>query len=95
MSAAFAAGLGLLCVAAVLGVITGLPRPRLSPRVSYVTGEATATAGLTVPTAPYLLAAAGSACLAVAGAGAVAGRTVRLGLDQFGPGHGGLAALSA
>jgi formate hydrogenlyase subunit 3/multisubunit Na+/H+ antiporter MnhD subunit len=52
--------------------------------------------GLTVPTAPYVLAAAGSACLVVAGAGAVAGRTVRLGLDHvLGSGHGGVAGLSA
>ncbi len=49
--------------------------------------------GPLVPAVPYLLAAAGSACLAVAGAGAVAGHTARLVLASS-PGSGGLDLAS-
>ena len=132
MSAALAAGLALLCVAAIAGVVPGIvgalapqssstpqpsPAPRSFPlqgssrygprlwlarRGRYSAPDGPTTVGLIMSAAPYLLAAAGSACLAVAGAGALAGHTAVLGLDHVlgsgpavpGPavGHVGLAA---
>ncbi|MGE5292403.1 MAG: proton-conducting transporter membrane subunit [Micromonosporaceae bacterium] len=49
--------------------------------------------GLRISGLPFMLATAGSACLAMAGGGALAGRTVRRGLgSMFGLGHTELAA---
>ena len=111
MSAAFAAGLALLALAVIVGVLPG--RGAIGPRSSTASQPPTASepptpsrpstaplslggrwAWMIVPALPSLLAAAGSACLAVAGAGAVAGRTVRLVLGSSpGPGAFGLASL--
>jgi hydrogenase-4 component B len=81
----FATGLALLLAA----VLAGLPRPQArsadsGESASPVSARAAGSLGFL----PYLLAAAGSACLVAAGAGALAGDRVRLSLGNllgFGP----------
>ncbi len=103
MSGAFAAGLALLCAAAIVGVLPGLGRAILPrPASGRPGGRRPPDWGLgLIAAAAYLLAAAGSACLVVSGAGAVAGRPAALGLDHVlgsglgRAGHGRLADLIA
>jgi hydrogenase-4 component B len=88
VTAALATGLALLLAA----MLAGLARPRPGPPGP---GESThgspadlAWAGGPLGFLPYLLAAAGAACLAAAGAGVLAGDRVRLSLGDllgFGP----------
>ena len=60
---------------------------------SYQTGNGSSIFRVIATSLPFFVATAGSACLAVAGGGALAGRTVRLGLgSMFGLGHTELAA---
>jgi hydrogenase-4 component B len=87
VTATFAAGLMALCVAVTGGVIT----PRMPAGSSKRDTNGPSAAG-PLGLLPYLLAAAGSACLAAAGAGVLAGQTVRLGLGRLlGLGHTVLA----
>jgi hydrogenase-4 component B len=85
VTAALATGLALLCAA----TLAGLWRPRApSPEPGERPSVAVASAADRLGFLPYLLAAAGSACLAAGGAGALAGDQVRLGLGDllgFGP----------
>ena len=90
MTAVFAAGLAALCAAVLGGMLTpwlahgNLSRDPDAGRPPRATGP--------LGVLPYLLAAAGSACLAAAGAGVLAGHTVRLGLGTLlGLGHTVLA----
>src|SRR5579875_1328102 len=70
---ALAAGLALLGAAALLDLTAGARRERRERGREREAREAWLRA------APYLLGAAASACLAVTGAGALAGRAVRVG----------------
>jgi hydrogenase-4 component B len=87
VTATFAAGLVALCAAVIGGVIT----PRMSPGSFNRDTNGPSAAG-SLGFLPYLLAAAGSACLAAVGAGVLAGHTVRLSLGRLlGLGHTVLA----
>jgi len=81
----FATGLALLLAA----VLAGLPRPQArSADAGESASPVSARAAGSLGFLPYLLAAAGSACLVAAGAGALAGDHVRLSLGSllgFGP----------
>ena len=73
-SAALAAGLALLAVAAVIDLAAGVRRHRLAAL-------------------PYLTGAAGSVCLVVGGAGALAGHPAKVWpAGVLGPGTAGLSA---
>ena len=83
MTDVFATGLALLLAA----VLAGLPRPRSAGADDSASPVSAGAAG-PLGFLPYLLAAAGSACLVAAGAGALAGDRVRLSLGNllgFGP----------
>jgi hydrogenase-4 component B len=86
MTGAFATGLALLFAA----MLTGLPRLPVRTAAAGATGPSPGSvrANVSLGFLPYLLAAAGSACLAAAGAGVLAGDRVRLSLGNllgFGP----------
>jgi hydrogenase-4 component B len=84
VTAALATGLALLLAAMLAGFVPARP---VSPEPGDGADDPAAAAGR-LGFLPYLLAAAGAACLAAAGAGALAGDRVRLGLGGllgFGP----------
>jgi hydrogenase-4 component B len=79
MTATSAAGLGALCAAVIAGVLAPwMARGSSSENSTAPSGAAGAARSL-----PFLLAAAGSACLAAVGAGVLAGHAVRLSLGKL------------